>query len=1555
MRLRSGIYTCVKKVAVGCLFLSLALPRAYAGPGDDADLLKTLRQIDQNLSRTTPNSFQVPISTFERPEQVKAQIVELQRHIAGKPPAEVRSIVLKALMVLYSGRGNTQPRDGKGWYLLNRSGETGKPEIQWILNQGLLDTEGKREFEAFLASHDFSDAQKKAAGFPPQFHIGDAMTRDEIQEWVQAAPHTAYGPSLSKALGKEPTLGELIDQSKVSGEEKEALKKAVGSLVEKNLYDESVSTLNDPKKEFVDYFGRSKESSEILNAFTKMEKGHVLLTGKAGTGKTTILKMLSDGFMQGKYQIRNEPPPVILELPITSVTNPTDPSAIKATVAAAKELSKAINRRVILYVDEAHISTPMTRNALKSFLTEMNKPSDGESKVNMVFSTTSDESKTFLQDSAFSRRFTEVHVPEFNREETIQLIKQAYLKRWQTAHDKSGYKLGQISDDAYEYAYRYASLEQPHAGNPTGTKELLESAIVAKMNDGSKHGLRGEFTLASSDVQNYIRSHLGQTLVPGDPEFEKKVQEKWLKFNADYTGNEAVKAEIEPWLRSHFSNLNKGKMSAMVVFGPPGGGKSYLAEQLSKHFFNGAMLTINGAEFKNGGLELNKLIGSPVGTVGSEKQRSILTKFIKENPGGGLIKIEEADYLHQDVIQLLTNMITDKKFVDGLGKEWDTSRFVIQMNSNLGQDLMIPTDSKNKMNWEQFETRRKQLTEKALVNGKEIERVRPEKLGSVFDQFVETIVTKSNPGDDTSAVSQEANKQKRRYKAVYVMPPSKEDLEQAAKARVAKFVHDSQADYGVKFVIPDEAVQKLIDLDHYEFEKGYSYVNEKLEDKLFNHLNAHLHERGKRLVVKVQDSQAIVNGREVPAQSLVVSPEGDAAGASTYSLGAVHSGEKNPWGDNPEMMKRIKNFSRLMSQHIKGNDEIIENLKAMHKQKAFDWNAQNVATYLGTTGNGKTELVKAEAKVLYGTEDAMFKISGLNHKYDLANYFRPPKGVQGGNEQTEFERWFLSRLHSGGGIILFDELLSLHGLHGEALSNKIAVINELYDLLDEGKIRIGNKIYDARAFQVRITGNALQDAFKGIGDDPDSERLVKKIVQSMSREQITKALEQYGIDPPKAARLGLISVLGPQPRAVTQEVGKLKVQNLIREIQSKSHHPVEITVDDQAIESVVKNLSTNELGLRNVDQGFSVLLKRPLTGILTDLPGVRKIELRTGTDGQVHWFADGKEVALEGAKIPGTTREETNWNYLSEFEAGSSNRTPQIKDLGIAPRLQYSPEALKSVATHEVYGHWMTDAILNRKNGAEAISLIAGDGYLGYVRPSVPSEVHLSNLSSMMKEAIVLQAGHRAVFQTGSFATGGGNDGSPRDPRKPSNDDLGKIDKIFNQMINNRVVAGISETSSPVHKQQVKQFLNDVLDHATDRVIQDGVKSGQFDPVFNHVVKERFISKEDLDSYLSKVDFEKFGDPDVYFSKVITDAFEQASRDRRLDKTPGLKKSVGGTLSRLLEETKARAQSKPAALSEISKVETKASEFFGHTPGPAGANATTKCLINALNGLLEHP
>lgn len=1343
--------------------------------------------------------------------------------------------------------------------------------------------------------------------------IGDDSVRNLILRSITSSPTAAPYSAMDHLSGAEPNVSEWIEratqQKKIGSGEAKVLKDFLSS-VESNHYDKSVKILNDPSKDFIEYFGRKEESEKIVNALTKLDKGHILLTGKAGVGKTTVLKMLSDAFIRGKIKVRDEASPIILELPITAVTNATDPTEIRTTVKQAELLSRALDRRIILYVDEAHISTPMTRNALKGFLTNMIEPITENSKVHVVFSTTSQESRNFLSDSAFSRRFTEIHIPEFNREQTIQLIKQSYEPIWKRYHKKNGYIFSGISEDAYEYAYRYASHEQPHAGNPTGTKELLEAAIVSKLNTHSKME-QGPFQLEASDIQSYIRDHLHVSLVPGDPEFDQKFKEKWDAFNADYVGNEGAKGTIEEIIRSHFGQFNKNKMTALVNFGPPGGGKSYGAEMIAKHFFGGALLTINGAEFSNGGTGAeSKLIGSPTGHVGSEEQRAILTKFIKDNPQGGVIKIEEADYLHQDVIRLFTNMITDQKFMDGLGKEWNSSKYIIWMNSNIGQELMIPIDAKNQMTWEQFNTRRKQATEYVIgKNGAPIERIKPQRLDEVFEQFVRQIVTQSNPGGDTSAVSQEAQKQKRRYKSIYTLPPNRDELIEAAHARVRRFIQDAQVEYGIRFEISPAEVDRIIDIQQYEFEKGYSYVIDQIEDKLFRNLTSHLHERGRTIEVHLEDYLAELNGNEIPSHRLVVTVQGLAP--VLYPLGAADRRQKNPWGDSPEMMARIRSLSAQMyEQGIRGNDEVIHHWKAQLKLKASDWNTRTVFTLLGTSGNGKTERFKALAKALYGSEKSVFQISGVTSKFDLSRYFRPPVGIQGGKEQTEFERWFLSRQSSGGGVILLDELLSFSGLSKAEIASRLEAFNELYDLLDEGFIRFGNTQYDARGFVIGITGNSLQEAFDKIGDDPDSESLVEKIKKSITHKEILEYLSQAGMDPPKVARLGIITVLGPQPRSITLQVAKAKLNASIQQMKKEGRYPIDITVDDAILEALVERVTTAKLGMRQVNRSFDDWVKGPLNAIKFDFPHAKKIEMKLTEDKKTQWFVDGKEVALEGVKLSETGVEERNWNLTSDFIESSSNRTPQLEDLPAPKKLKYTPDTLHSVAIHELYGHWMTEVLLSHKNPADAISLIAGENYLGFVRLAEEELYRIHDLSKLIKRQITLQAGHRAVFLNGQYATGGGHDGSARNPNTPPSDDIGKIDRIHDSMINNRLLPDLSERSPSQQKLLAKAFLTDVLDEAADAIILEGIRSKAFHGIYQQLIDSKYLGKQELDHYVETLDFSPFGSTDDFFLRHITRAIHTVSArwaNKKTGKNPlEIQSFTQGILDRLQEEAKTR-------------------------------------------------
>ncbi|MFL5812614.1 MAG: AAA family ATPase [Bdellovibrionia bacterium] len=1527
-------------------------PVSATEDAENQKLVDAIKKITDELRATLPqNSFGVALPKIQHPHEVTSAIDRLETilHSAqGKAfnrPEEARLTVLTALELLYKGRGATNRGDGTGWYLANRTGDTGLYEIREILNRGLLDTQGKQQFAEFVQKYDHTDPSTKTkVGFPPQFNLIDDSLKSAVATDTLRAPagpaFTARPPALTAtgqiAAEKHKTVRELLDEQvkagKVSGDDANDLMKFVNSA-ESNHYDKSVTTHNDPNKSFIKYFGREVESQEMIDALTRVEKGHVLLTGKAGVGKTTILKLLSDKFVQGTQGIHDEKPPIILELPITTVTNPSDPSAPKNVVANAKALSKALDRRVILYVDEAHISTAMTRNALKGYLTEMQHGLGDDPKVNMIFSTTSAEARDFFKDSAFSRRFSEIHVPEFGRDDTIKLIKQSNVPLWQKAHKKNGASFSSIDDDAFDYAYRFAASEQPHAGNPTGTKELLEGALSRKLNALATQGRKGDFNLTADDVREYIASKLKTPLIPGDPKFNDNFNKQWTDFREDYGGNDGAMTEMKQILKDHFGSSHKGKMTAVVAFGPPGGGKSYGAESVAKHFFNNAMLTINGAEFKNGGLELNKLIGSPVGTVGSEQQRSILTKFIQEHPAGGVIKIEEADYLHHDVVQLLTNMITDKKFTDGLGKEYDASKFVIWQNTNIGQDLMIPTNAANKMTWEQYNTRRANLTETILIDGKPVERVKPDQMSALFDRYVGEIVEKSNPGGDTSSIAQEANKQKRRYKGIYILPPNKEEVMEAAQRKAKKFIKDAKLDYGVNFEISPEAVNKALNIDHYQFEKGYSYAEEQLQEKIFSKLTPYFGDRGKTFKAHIEDTHIEYDGRQLPAQNLIVdSSDGK---SEKFALGALINEEKNPWGSNPVTMKRIDNFQEEMSKHVKGNQDVLADMASVLKSKSVDWNDKAVFTLLGTSGNGKTETFKAMAKVLYGDEKAMFKITGVDHPWDLSDYLRPPTGISGSNKETDFERWFKSRKSAGGGIILFDELMSEIGkssgtsVEGQK-GGKIAVLQELYELLDEQKLKINGKYEDARGFVVGITGNSLQEMFSGLDDNPETESLVKKIREKLTRSEIVQNLERQGLDAPKIARLGHIYVMGPQPREVSLGVGGIKIKKAIDEIRKAANNPnLEIIIPENATESVVNRLSTVKLGMREVDEGFNAMMFRPLKTMMADIQRIKghriqKIEMKIPDGEHPQWFVDGEEVILEGKKLPGGGEKRT-WEFKKHASADGINRTPSVHDLKSVEKMKYTPELLHEVAVHEVYGHWMTNAMLNRQNGADFVSLIPGPGYLGYVRPKAQEVADVQNLSSVLKRMVELSAGHRAVFYHGSYATGGGNDGSARGAGKEAADDLGKIEKLKNMLINNGLFPGVREGSSAQEKAIASEIIDKVVDSMADEVIHKGIESKEFEPVFNKVMKDRYLTKEDLDALIKKVDYDKFGykGKDGLFMETLS-----ASIAKELDALKGTphfeqaKKLSSGLLARTFDESMTRAKGNPAATAELDEIKS---------------------------------
>jgi ATP-dependent Clp protease ATP-binding subunit ClpA len=1461
-----------------------SLSRLPAEEITDADL-EPFNELLSQLRATTRNEHNINLPAIADPKSILGIVEKAEKALKqlgeknpeGRP-TEFRTIVVEALKMLYSGRGETTRGSRDGWNITNANAATsGNPEITTIFAKELLDKKGIEELTEFINGFDINDSNtKKRQGFPPSLEIGSQLKKEEFLNRLHSAKPAEPYHDLGTAEVPYASVADLIlralKQKKIQEDDAKLFFTFIGNVRE-NFYDESTRIMKTPGAEFVNYFGRDHYVSRVNDIATKTKKGHILLTGKAGVGKTTILKILSDWYVQQKIQLRDEPSPIILELPITLLTNPSDPTALDKTIALAQLFSKGLNRRLFLFVDEAHVSTPMSRNALKGFLTKLIAPLEYTERVHVVFATTTSEAKDFYEDTAFSRRWTILNVHEFNREDTIQLVKQADLPQWRKYHRKAGYEFDDIDSEAYEYGYRYSSLEQPHAGNPTGTEEILEAAIVQKLNSEAGKQ-KGKFNLSVDDLRNYIKTGLKVELVPGDPEFDAIFNKKWEAFSAEWTGNEGAKIVIRQELYNHFNQLVPRKMLAWAVFGPPGGGKTFLGELIAKHFFNGAKRTVAAAELSGGGIgAMNKLIGAPTGTEGSKEQLGILPKVVADNPHGASVIFEEADYLDQDVVKLLTNTITDRKFSDGRGREIDTSRILFQMNSNIGQEAMVPPDSSLALTWDQYNARRAQFTEKIVVGDKVIEQVRPAKMKAIFEKFIGEIVMSSKSAQDTSQIQQEAAKQMRRYTSIYVLPPNMEELKQGAISKLKSLEEELRIDNGVTLKVSEADLMRIVDLENYQFDKGYSYIAEQMEKKLISSINPYRSKRGSTIQVSVVDKQIEIDQESVPAQDVLVAIDGGQP--IVHSLGAVVTGERNPWGSNPDMRKRIRNFSRLMHQHIKGHERVIADVKDLLVRKATDWKTRVNITLLGSAKNGKTEFGKALAKVLFDDEKAAFTVSGLTHEYQVNDLIRPPGGYINANEETEFEKWVQTRRVAGGGVIILKGLLSLSGLGPQQIVDRIGVINKLQSLLAEGVIPIKGDKEDVTGFVIVINGNALSEAFHGLGDDPATEVIVEEQETRISRREIADYLEHMGIDPGKISTFGNMYVVGPLSRSVTLALARSRVEQATGQINAKRARPIQFKIDDLAIQTVVEKLTAAKLGMSELVRGLDGLILAPISGIIEEIPSVKTVEAKMDPETKiVKWIANGKEVVKEGVKISDRLSE-NNWVYRDEMQPAAEDKTPQIKTLSPVEKMKYTDETLNTVLVHEYAGHWMAEVLLERKNGARIITLFPGVGYLGAVYQKQDEVFSISTVSNLFRKMIMLDAGHRAVFQAGFYATGGGNDGSTRSPQSPPSDDLGKIEKTIDLMINNNILPDLRESSSPASKTAARNIIREYVDIVTDLVLKAGIESKIFDPYIATLRVKRYYDEPEMDKIVSELDFSSFGSKDEFLLKMLVGGTEK--------------------------------------------------------------------------------
>jgi ATP-dependent Clp protease ATP-binding subunit ClpC len=175
---------------------------------------------------------------------------------------------------------------------------------------------------------------------------------------------------------------------------------------------------------------------------------------------------------------------------------------------------------------------------------------------------------------------------------------------------------------------------------------------------------------------NTLGSKEKNALLKLDKELGKKVigQDEAVESvsNAIKRARTGISDEERPW-------------ASFLFLGPTGVGKSELAKVLTQELFGNEerLIQIDMSELMESH-SVSKLIGSPPGYVGY-REGGRLTEEVRRNPHS-VILFDEIEKAHQDVLNLLLQILEDGHLTDGKGRTVNFKNTIIILTSNIGAE-----------------------------------------------------------------------------------------------------------------------------------------------------------------------------------------------------------------------------------------------------------------------------------------------------------------------------------------------------------------------------------------------------------------------------------------------------------------------------------------------------------------------------------------------------------------------------------------------------------------------------------------------------------------------------------------------------------------------------------------------------------------------------------------------------------------------------------------------------------------------------------------------------
>ncbi len=221
-----------------------------------------------------------------------------------------------------------------------------------------------------------------------------------------------------------------------------------------------------------------------------------------------------------------------------------------------------------------------------------------------------------------------------------------------------------------------------------GVIPALESEINAQQAEGAEGHLVNE-AVTESAIAGVVSRWTG---VPVDRMLEGE-RANLLRMEDELrrrvVGQEEALRHVSNAVRRARAGLqDPGRpIGSFLFLGPTGVGKTELTKALAEFLFDDdrAMIRIDMSEFMEKHA-VSRLIGAPPGYVGYD-EGGMLTEAVRRRPYQ-VILFDEVEKAHEDVFNILLQVLDDGRLTDGQGRTVDFRNTIIVLTSNLGSEVL---------------------------------------------------------------------------------------------------------------------------------------------------------------------------------------------------------------------------------------------------------------------------------------------------------------------------------------------------------------------------------------------------------------------------------------------------------------------------------------------------------------------------------------------------------------------------------------------------------------------------------------------------------------------------------------------------------------------------------------------------------------------------------------------------------------------------------------------------------------------------------------------------